>query len=130
MPKYVNYTIKSIDTSVVMRYNDYMNTNGFFNDIYEIVAKIPKGSVTTYGMIARLLGRPNAARIVGWAMNSAPSDRDLPCHRVVNKAGDMAPNNVFGGADLQRAILESEGVTFLADGRIDMDKHLWFGFTQ
>lgn len=122
--------LKSIDTSVVMMYNYYMNTNGFFNEIYNIVVNIPEGSVITYGMIARMIGHPRAARIVGWAMNSTPSDRDLPCHRVVNKAGEMAPNNIFGGADFQRAILESEGVTFLENGRINMDKHLWFGFNQ
>lgn len=108
-----------------MFYNIIMNKDGFFNDIYNIVERIPEGMVTTYGAIALMLGRPRASRIVGWAMNNAPSERELPCHRVVNKTGDMAPGNIFSGADVQRMMLESEGITFLDNGRIDMDKHLW-----
>ena len=101
--------------------------DSFFNDVYKIVATIPKGMVTTYGMIAFMIGRPRAARIVGWAMNGAPAELDLPCHRVVNKAGEMAAGDIFGGADVQRMMLESEGVTFLENSRIDMKRHLWTG---
>ena len=101
--------------------------NNFFNDVYKIVERIPEGMVITYGMIAYMIGRPRAARIVGWAMNNAPDNRDLPCHRVVNKAGEMSPADIFGGAGIQRSMLESEGVTFLDNGRIDMKKHLWTG---
>ena len=98
---------------------------GFFGQVYEVVAQIPAGYVATYGQIAKLAGRPHAARIVGYAMHSAPSGVDLPCHRVVNRSGELAPGNVFGGRGVQRAMLEEEGITFLADGRIDMKNHLW-----
>ena len=101
--------------------------NNFFNDVYKIVERIPEGMVITYGMIAYMIGRPRAARIVGWAMNNAPNERDLPCYRVVNKAGEMAPSDIFGGEDVQRMMLESEGVTFLDNGRINMKKHMWTG---
>ena len=97
----------------------------FFKRVYEIVAQIPEGKVTTYGQIAAMLGDPKAAQKVGWAMASTPADLQIPCHRVVNKSGALAPNYAFGGANVQRAMLEKEGVTFKADGCIDMQKHVW-----
>lgn len=99
----------------------------FFSRVYEIAVKIPEGKVATYGQIALLLGQPRSARIVGWAMKAAPENLKLPCHRVVNRFGEMAPEYAFGSQELQRAILESEGITFKKDGRIDMKKHLWKG---
>ena len=100
-------------------------STGFFEQVYEIVTQIPAGYVATYGQIAKLAGRPHAARIVGYAMHSAPSGEGLPCHRVVNRRGELAPGSVFGGGGVQRAMLEDEGIVFLADGRIDMKNHLW-----
>jgi len=93
--------------------------------VYRAVAKIPEGKVATYGLIAGLAGSPRASRQVGWAMHGSPRGLRLPCHRVVNRTGALAPEGVFGGRDVQRAMLEAEGVTFLGDGRIDMRKHLW-----
>lgn len=97
----------------------------FFKRVYSIVAKIPEGNVATYGQIARLLGEPRSARIVGWAMRAAPGDMYLPCHRVVNRLGELAPEYAFGSKQLQRDILQSEGITFKKDGCIDLKKHLW-----
>lgn len=102
----------------------------FCKRVYEIAAQIPKGKVMTYGQIASLLGDPKAAREVGRAMAITPAELQIPCHRVVNKSGAMAPGYVFGGADKQRAMLEREGVTFKADGCINMAKHLWQSETQ
>lgn len=99
--------------------------DGFFGEVYKIVARIPPGKVATYGQIAAMLASPLAARMVGWAVAGVPSGMDLPCHRVVNKAGRLAPDPVFGGYDAQRAELEAEGVVFRKDGRIDMRKCLW-----
>lgn len=99
--------------------------SGFSRKIYEIVALIPEGKVATYGQIAILLGNPRAARAVGWEMHRAPGYLNLPCHRVVNKAGTLAPDYVFGGADLQREMLEREGISFTEEGHIEMAKHLW-----
>ncbi|MBB6218924.1 methylated-DNA-protein-cysteine methyltransferase-like protein [Anaerosolibacter carboniphilus] len=96
-----------------------------FDKVYEIVALIPMGKVATYGQIAALLGHPRSARVIGWAMQAAPDHLNLPCHRVVNKAGILAPHYAFGSPLVQRAILEDEGITFLKNGRIDMKKHLW-----
>ena len=89
--------------------------NIFFNQVYEVVENIPYGKVVSYGQIAKILGRPRAAREVGWAMRCCPEH--LPWHRVV-----MADGSITGGsyANLRRAILESEGISFLPNGRVDM----------
>ena len=89
----------------------------FSEQVYAIVEKIPHGKVVSYGQIARMLGSARAARQVGWAMRHCPSH--LPWQRVV-----MADGRVTGGAyaDLRRALLETEGVLFLPDGRVDMAK--------
>lgn len=96
------------------------NEAGFFRQVYDLVAKIPPGKVMTYGQIGVCLGGFYSGRTVGFAMRAAPAERNLPCHRVVNKQGEMAPGLIFGGADNQRRTLADEGVTFLPDGRIDM----------
>jgi methylated-DNA-protein-cysteine methyltransferase-like protein len=103
------------------------NGEGFFKRVYEIVAQIPEGMVATYGGIARMLGYPGGARTVGWAMRSTPEGLHLPCHRVVNATGELAPSYVFGDSEIQRAMLEAEGVTFREDGTINMERHLWQG---
>lgn len=95
----------------------------FFVQVHELVAQIPAGKVMTYGQIARWLDSPYSARLVGFAMSAAPDG--LPCHRVVNRKGEMAGGMIFGGAAAQRLMLEDEGVPFLSDGRIDLDKALY-----
>jgi len=102
----------------------------FFNRVYKIVTQIPKGKVATYGQIAAMLGQPRSARVVGWAMKAAPEHLHLPCHRVVNRLGEMSPNFAFGSEDVQRGMLSSEGITFKEDGCIDMKKHLWKGINE
>lgn len=97
----------------------------FFQRVYLIVAQIPEGKVATYGQIARIMGEPRSARIVGWAMKAAPNELHLPCHRVVNRLGELAPEYAFGSKQLQKDILLSEGITFKKDGAINLKKHLW-----
>ncbi len=92
----------------------------FFQQVYSLVSQIPCGSVLGYGQIARILGKPRAARQVGWAMRHCPDG--LPWHRVVRNDGSIAVNV---HPDLQRSLLESEGVAFLSDGRVNMALHLW-----
>ncbi|MDF2502667.1 MAG: O-6-methylguanine methyltransferase [Clostridium sp.] len=98
---------------------------GYFDKVYKIVSKIPKGKVATYGLIAALLGNPRNARIVGYAMKAAPKVLHLPCHRVVNKTGILAPDYIFGDKKIQRTLLENEGITFNTKGNINVTKHLW-----
>lgn len=93
--------------------------------IYDLVAQIPKGKVATYGQLAFMAGSPRAARIVGAAMYRAPTG--LPCHRVLYGDGRLCCDRAFGGKEIQRQMLEEEGITFLPDGRVDLQNHLWAG---
>lgn len=102
-----------------------IESDGFFERVWDIAGQVPRGMVTTYGAIARVLGSPGAARTVGWAMRAAPAASGLPCHRVINASGELSPEDVFGGPGVQRSLLESEGVTFDARGRVNMRRHLW-----
>jgi len=99
--------------------------NEFEDRVYGIARLIPKGKVASYGQLAEMAGYPRMARAAGRAMRNGPSDEDIPYHRVVNKSGDLAPSHVFGGKERQRRILESEGIVFRPNGRIDMKKCIW-----
>ena len=96
-----------------------------YRKIYALTAQVPFGRVTTYGQIARLVGNPRLSRIVGCAMHVAPEV--LPCHRVLNRDGELCDAFEPLGKDTHRLLLEMEGVTFLPDGRVDMEKHMWYG---
>jgi methylated-DNA-protein-cysteine methyltransferase-like protein len=107
------------------------NSN-LFKHVYEVVRTIPAGKVATYGQIAEILngkwrmesGNSRIdARIIGWALH-ANRDPKIPCHRVVNKDGRLAPNFAFDGEKEQRRRLAAEGVTF-KKGNVDLNKHLW-----
>ncbi|MCL2580590.1 MAG: methylated-DNA--[protein]-cysteine S-methyltransferase [Oscillospiraceae bacterium] len=95
-------------------------SNPFFKQVYAVVGQIPFGKVASYGQIARVLGSPRGARMVGWAMRHCPDN--LPWQRVV-----MADGSITGGefASLRRDFLLSEGVEFLPDGRVDMAACQW-----
>lgn len=92
----------------------------FYREVHDIVGHIPAGKVLTYGAIAHLAGYPLYARAVGRALRATPSELNLPCHRVVNHAGGVAP-----GWPEQRELLLAEGVSFARNGRVDMKRHLW-----
>ena len=99
--------------------------NGFFAKVYEVVRQIPLGKVATYGQIARLVGQPRAARQVGWALHVNPEPYVIPCHRVVNRNGRLSGAFAFGGPDVQHSLLAGEGVEFVDEQTVDLDKHLW-----
>ena len=92
----------------------------FGNDVLNIVAQIPRGKVTTYGIIAAWAGWPSHSRMVGRVLRYTPGADRLPCHRVVNKVGRTAP-----GWGSQRSLLEDEGVVFKANGHVDMQRFQW-----
>ncbi|MCR4325090.1 MAG: MGMT family protein [Candidatus Curtissbacteria bacterium] len=100
----------------------------FNQKVWEITKKIPKGKVSTYGEIATKLGNPRLARQVGWALHANGRNSDssnVPCHRVVNREGRLAPNFAFDGADEQRKRLEVEGVKFVNKTHVDLEASLW-----
>lgn len=148
----------------------------FSEKVFAIVAQIPRGKVSTYGQVARLMGSARSARYVGYALRNNPSptalafavrfhrahglddntstaittlggsessprnepgdsellaleqaDALIPCHRVVFSDGRLCNNFAFGGPEIQRAMLEEEGVTFADDEHVNLDACLWDG---
>lgn len=101
---------------------------GFFDDVYKAVKLIPCGKVSTYGDIARFIGNIHASRAVGYALHNNPQPGVIPCHRVVNREGRLAPAFAFGGTDAQRMLLEKENVKVSEEGYVDLSKY-GFKFT-
>jgi methylated-DNA-protein-cysteine methyltransferase-like protein len=115
-------------TVVASAYDGSMTDSGrrtFAEEVYAVVRSIPLGRVTTYGTIAHLLGRLRGARQVGWAMRNCPDD--VPAHRVVGAGGYLRGGWAFGHPSVQRALLEDEGIRFVAEERCDIGGHLWAG---
>lgn len=98
-----------------------------FNEVYEVCKKIPKGKVTTYGDIAFIIGRPRCSRQVGWALHGNPEPGIIPCHRVVNRFGNLSGAFAFGGANRQKELLEAENVEVSEENIVDLNKYLWRG---
>lgn len=95
----------------------------FFDRVYSLVKKIPEGKVMTYGQIAKMIGTRDP-RKVGWALHGN-KDPKTPCHRVVNKEGGVALNYAFGGWKEQKMKLLEEGVEFVDEKHVDLEKHTW-----
>jgi methylated-DNA-protein-cysteine methyltransferase-like protein len=99
--------------------------NPFYHRIYRVVRHIPKGRVATYGLVARLAGRPGAARMVGWALSALPEDSDVPWWRVLNAAGRISLSGADHGSVVQRALLLREGVKFAPGGAVNLAVFGW-----
>jgi methylated-DNA-protein-cysteine methyltransferase-like protein len=101
----------------------------FYEQAYDVVRRIPRGQVTSYGRVAQMLGHPNAARAVGYAMAALrgkagdPAYDAVPWHRVINSQGRISSPN----PDMQAALLRAEGVAVSDEWRIDLDRYLWHG---
>jgi methylated-DNA-protein-cysteine methyltransferase-like protein len=108
---------------------------GAFQSIWEVVARVPRGSVVTYGQVARMAGMPGAARTVGWAVQALPDDhrirgRSIPWHRVINVQGRVSPRGETeegGAVRRQLTLLRREGIRVSPAGVIDLDRYLWTG---
>lgn len=112
-------------------------SRSFYEQVYDVVRRIPQGQVTSYGRIAQMLGKPHAARAVGYALSAlkdkrpeeggdTPSD-DVPWQRVVNGVGRISIQNRENAAQRQAELLRAEGVVVGKDLRIDLDRYLWEG---
>lgn len=99
--------------------------SGVYERIYTIVGQIPRGRVATYGQIARLAGLPGRARQVGYALHALPRGRDIPWHRVVNARGEISARANPPSEEIQRDLLEQEGVVFGPKGRIPLTRYQW-----
>ena len=102
----------------------------FFEKVYEILKQIPVGKVVTYGQIAYAIGAPRCARQVGYALHVNPQPFVIPCHRVVNRFGRLAPAFAFGGEDVQAELLRKEGVSVDENYTVDLNKYLYQGKLQ
>ena len=101
-----------------------MSSEGFFDQVYKVVEKIPHGRVTSYGAIAKYLGASGSARMVGWAMN-ASKKAEVPAHRVVNRNGLLSGKHHFKGTHLMQQLLESEGVVVKENQVQQFDVLFW-----
>lgn len=110
------------------RASQVIGNDNFFVRVYAAVQKIPYGRVATYGQIARLCGNPRSSRAVGYALHVNPFPGIVPCHRVVNREGRLAPAFAFGGSEVQKQLLEQEGVEVFQEGDffcVDLQKYRW-----
>ena len=97
----------------------------FFEKVYDVVREIPFGRVCSYGLIARHLGSPQSARMVGWAMNASHIKEDVPAHRVVNRIGLLTGKQHFEGTNLMQQLLESEGIQIKENQVVDFEQFVW-----
>ncbi len=99
--------------------------HNFFEDVHEVARLIPKGKVTSYGAIAKYLGTKMSARMVGWAMNAAHTEKNIPAHRVVNSQGLLTGKHHFHPPSSMQKKLEKEGVKVVKDKVVDFQKRFW-----
>ena len=98
----------------------------FFSRVYQVARLIPSGRVCSYGAIARYLGSPQSARMVGWAMNNSHAQDDyVPAHRVVNRNGQLTGKHHFGGPRIMQELLESEGIEVEEDKILNFSRLVW-----
>lgn len=101
-------------------------TLNYYQQIYAKVRAIPLGKVATYGDIARMVGLPRHARMVGNALHALPVDTDVPWQRVINAQGSISLGKLSAdGALHQRLLLEAEGVVFQANGKVNLKVYRW-----
>ena len=99
-----------------------------YRDIWEVVRRIPRGRVATYGQIAALAGRPGQPRLVGYAMHNVPEGSAIPWHRVINSQGRISLRSgdpLICGEQIQQVLLRREGVRFDRAGRCDLSRYQW-----
>lgn len=97
----------------------------FFEDVYAVVRLIPPGRVSSFGAIARYLGRSGSARMVGWALNGSLALQDVPAHRVLNRLGQLSGKVHFGSPTRMQELLEAEGVQVQDDQVVEFKARYW-----
>ena len=100
-----------------------MKGDPFSQDVYSMCKRIPYGRVTTYGLIAQSLGKPQSARLVGWTLNQCPVN--IPAHRVVNRLGLLSGKDYFEAPDRMAQMLQSEGISIIKNKIQNFEKVLW-----
>ena len=95
-----------------------------YRKIWEVVRRIPPGKVATYGQVARLAGLGGQARMAGYALHAAPEEIGIPWHRVINARGQISLPRENGQYDLQKTLLEAEGIVFRNE-TVDLQRYRW-----
>ena len=94
----------------------------FYESVYEVVKRIPRGKVTTYGDVAKFMGNPRASRAVGFALHVNPDPANIPCYRVVNREGGLSSAFAFGGVEMHKTLLEADGIK-VDNYKVDINKY-------
>ena len=102
----------------------HSQNEGLYPRIWDIVEKVPRGKVATYGQIARLAGLERNARMTGYALNALPPGIPVPWHRIINARGMISFPNGSASAATQRRLLEEEGILFMK-GRVNFERYGW-----
>lgn len=102
-----------------------MKKENYIDAVYDVAREVPKGRVTTYGIIAAVLGL-GSARMVGWALNKCKPGDKVPAHRVVNSKGELSGRNSFPTPTAMQERLEREGVKVKKDKVVDFKKLVWY----
>ena len=103
------------------------DTPGYRERVYQLVLRIPKGRVMSYGLVSRALGEGYDARVIGYIMHATPKDgRSIPWHRVINSQGRCSTAGLTTPPDLQQRLLEAEKIKFDEKGKCRIDDYLWY----
>ena len=97
----------------------------FCAEVARVVRRVPRGRVVTYGQVALIAGWPGRARMVGWALRTLPDGSNVPWHRVLNATGRISSRGIPLAEDIQRRLLQREGVRFNDSGRVDLERYRW-----
>ncbi len=114
-----------LDGDLTAMENKTTKTYSFFDDVYEVVMLIPKGRVTSYGAIASYLGTKMSARMVGWAMNAAHTNKKIPAHRVVNRDGLLTGRHHFETPSTMQKRLAKDGIRVKKHQVQEFEKKFW-----
>ena len=102
-----------------------VNEVSFFERVYNVTCQIPYGKVTSFGAIAKVLGSPKSARMVGWALNAVHNRNDVPADRVLNRKGLLTGKHHFQGTNLMQQLLESEGHIVVDNQLQNFQENFW-----
>lgn len=97
----------------------------FYERVYQVVAQIPYGQVTSYGAVARFLGAAKSSRMVGYALKASIGKGQIPAHRVLNRHGLLTGKHYFGGSTVMEDLLRSEGLQVKKDQVKNFEQHFW-----
>lgn len=96
-----------------------------YDQFYAVIRRVPRGKVATYGQIAVVAGFPRHARHVGYALRALPEGSKVPWHRIINASGRVSARAYPGPDELQRKLLEDEGIELSPSGRVNLDRYRW-----